>query len=278
MIVTGNFINATTKAVTTQAFSSPRLAAGWSFYAWDVTAALLANAPAGASAVNISLSMAALGAGWAEATIYPGPMVEVANPEPYRQPPAKVPTGPALYIALPTVLAFVVIMLFGTCLWNRKKRRIGLGNVMSRTRDGYGIGKSRVQRLGGRGRTTQRSAAVSLRDVPPQQVYRDVPDDNDGAHNGEKGKGVRTRSMLYFDTGAASRSGDRRDSDALGSLAGTPTSEHHRHHREDSYRAQQYAQQYGQQYGHEHPQSGGRSGNAFRDEMSRQERDRIARY
>ncbi|PHH67058.1 hypothetical protein CDD81_4453 [Ophiocordyceps australis] len=48
--------------------------------------------------------------------------------------PSKVPQGTTLAIALPLSLAAFALILVGLCLWNRKTRRIQLGNVMSRSR------------------------------------------------------------------------------------------------------------------------------------------------
>lgn len=119
----------------------------------------------------------------------PGPTVLVTHPPAYSQPPTQLPRGPALYIGLPTVLGVVVLCVVGACVWNRKARRIDLGNVMSRSRHGYGIGESRAQRLaksvrrsmrrggdggiGGSGRKDRGIQLVEREMLPPEQVYRD---------------------------------------------------------------------------------------------------------
>lgn len=40
---------------------------------------------------------------------------------------------------MPCVLGLVVLVVGGTCWWNRRERRIGVGNVMGRRRGGYGV-------------------------------------------------------------------------------------------------------------------------------------------
>lgn len=87
---------------------------------------------------------------------------------------AKAPTGQSLYIALPTVLGFIVLCVGGGFWWNRKARVVGLGNVMGRRR-GYGVGKSRRQRMGigkkGAIKLQDRDAGTAAEDVPPS--FRD---------------------------------------------------------------------------------------------------------
>ncbi|KAI9741334.1 MAG: hypothetical protein M1834_003051 [Cirrosporium novae-zelandiae] len=65
-------------------------------------------------------------------------------------PPTSVPNKAGLMIGLPVCLGFVLLVVCGLFIGMRKHRRIGLGNVMGRKR-GYGIGKSRKQRVGKKG-------------------------------------------------------------------------------------------------------------------------------
>jgi hypothetical protein len=107
-----------------------------------------------------------------------GPIIMVTtspSPEPYRQPKAKPPKGASLFIALPTVLAFIFLCIFGTYYWNRKHRTIGVGNVMGR-RNGYGSGQSRSQRLG-LGRKSRKDQGILLREqeLTSEGQYKDVP-------------------------------------------------------------------------------------------------------
>ena len=153
------------------------------FYTWKVDNSMLAGQPA----LNVSLLLlygATVGGGLVRNAT--GPTVLVQPVAPYRQPQTKLPVGPALYIGLPVILGVLLLVLFGTCLWNRRHRQIGLGNIMSRSRHGYGIGESRAQRLaksvrrsvmrrGGKGQGIQ----LTARDVQPHEVYRDVPEQAD---------------------------------------------------------------------------------------------------
>lgn len=248
VVIMGNLFNASTGNVVRQAFSSGTVAVGWSFYAWTVDAALLEGARS--AGVNVSLSMVYLTGSQANvsssaSTALQGPVVTVAKAVAALPELAKAPTGPALYIGLPAVLAFVIVVLAGTFLWNRHRRQIGLGNIMSRSRfgplaagrrKGYGIGKSRRQRTAAATATAASVGAIHLDDRPDR--FRD-----------------NEQSLSPPDR-------PRRDSDALGSLAGslvgTPTNDrfddvHHHHHRTTS-------------------GSTPSTGNAFRDELARQQR------
>lgn len=172
----------------------------------------------GKPAVNITLRIASLPLG-ASVTWIPGPTVVVTpspSPEPTKSP---VPQGEALYIALPTVLGFVALMIVGTCIWNRKHRKIGLGNIMGRGRGGYGVGKSRRQRIFGKGVKKEQAIGLMERDGAAavsarEGAYRDEDDE-------WKTVPGRGRARVRADDVELDR--PRRDSDALGSLVGTPT-------------------------------------------------------
>lgn len=221
---------------TDEAFSSDPMAAGWGFYRWPITANLYQSKHK--SAVNITLRIAALPAGSA-AKWFPGPVVHVMpSPTPLQE-PTKAPSGPALYIGLPTVLGFVALCVVGGCIWNAKKRRIGLGNVMSRGRHGYGVAKSRRQRIFGKGRGKGQQIRLMEREVDGQQEYRDEP-----------------RRDEWSGRAANPEDRPRRDSDALGSLAGTPTTD-----RFDFSRP-----------GFQNAKNGGHL-NVFRQEMDRQKKE-----
>lgn len=129
--------------------------------------------------------------------------------------PTTVPTGQTLVIALPVVFGTIALLLIGGCIWNRKTRSIQLGNVMSRSRHGY-TGR-RTRNLFNR---KNNGIQLDATPVSPPIDYRDIPDH------------------------------PRRDSEALGSLTGSPVRAHFE----------------------EQDTMGGR--NAFRDEVSRQDRER----
>ncbi len=275
------------------------LAAGWSFYAWTVDKALLNGASS--QGVNISIAMSYLSSGNVS-THLTGPVVRVSNPEPYRQKPAELPQGAALYIGLPCIVGFIAIMLVGTCIWNRRTRAIGLGNIMSRSRfgdigagfgrsKGYGIRKSRRQRVGAVHLDSKDAIRLQKREVraPGEASNRGA---GAGGNADDSYMGV-SRATTHADrdaspyTDASSKndgpptlalSGDhwtaapperpRRDSDALGSLAGSPTEERFRDfHRPRTARGD----------GNTGTNGGGNSGNsgstgnAFRDELWRQD-------
>lgn len=121
---------------------------------------------------------------------------------------------------------------------------------MSRSRHGYGIAKGRAKRMGRR--RDRKADNIRLMDnLPEDQHYRDEPRHQParGGHADDDGWGqqhVYHRQQNNNDfLGHA-----RRDSDALGSLAGTPTSA--------NFPATQPSQ----------------GGNAFREELERQQRER----
>ncbi|KAH7156210.1 hypothetical protein EDB81DRAFT_786294 [Dactylonectria macrodidyma] len=95
-------------------------------------------------------------------------------------------TGDNLTIALPVAFGSIVLLLIGGCLWNRKTRKISMGNIMSRTRHGYTGRKTR--RMFGR---KDNGIQLDTRAAAPSE-YRDAPER------------------------------PRRDSDALGSLVNSP--------------------------------------------------------
>lgn len=221
--------------------------AATSFYAWTVNSSLLDGATS--AGVNISLTITPLTSLGVATTPIQGPVVAVAKPGRYIPERTKAPTGPALYIGLPTVLGFVIVVLIGTFWWNRNHRKIGLGSVMGRGRGGYSVGKSRRQRMfSGAGRRERKEQAIGLmeRDVTGVnggEVYRDEVESE-----GPRVQVTAPEGEEFDFPGLP-----RRDSDALGSLAGSPTEERH----PDGFEGA--------------PKS---SGNAFRDELSRQERER----
>ncbi|KAJ0122267.1 hypothetical protein J7T55_002779 [Diaporthe amygdali] len=244
VILEGSYINATTGEIASQAFSSDKITAGWSYYAWAVDSKLMQ----GKSGVNITLFLNALDVDQnTTAKSYKGPTVLVTKTPTYHQAPPKMPTGAALYIGLPTVLGFCVVMIFGVCLWNRKARKIAIGNIMSRSRHGYGIAKGRAKRLGRR----DKKAAIRLMDqLPEDQHYRDEPQYH-SARADDDGWGQQHVVYHHHQQNNNEFLGHaRRDSDALGSLAGTPTSAH---------------------FPSTQPPQGG---NAFREELERQQRER----
>ncbi|KAI8944543.1 hypothetical protein F4801DRAFT_585317 [Xylaria longipes] len=221
--VVGNYINKTESP----AFMSGFIPAGFGYVSIKMTDDILLHQ----GSQNISLSLVAVVEGKRQEQ--PGPQINVTTrPGPVADAKGKLPQGAALYIALPTVLGFVIVCVAGTCLWNRHQRRIKLPSVMGRNYDVGKSGRSRF-RLGKRSKAVKASERIQLmeREIQAEggEVYRDLPDPADRP---------------------------RRDSDALGSLAGTPTEDR----RMDLGR----------------PGAAGNpaTGNAFRDELKRQENER----
>lgn len=54
----------------------------------------------------------------------------------------------ALYTGLPVGLAMVVAVVLGLFFGMRNRRKIGIGNIMGSRGSGYGVGKSRSERMG----------------------------------------------------------------------------------------------------------------------------------
>ena len=148
----------------------------------------------------------------------------------------KLPHGETLVIALPVVFGSIAIIIFGVFLWNRKTRKIHIGNIMGRSsgRNGYnGVGKRRIGFRSRKDNGIQLNTHVIPPPIPrgqkpphdrPEPDYPDYSDD------------VPERP--------------RRDSDALGSLANSPV--------HTSF--------------YEQGTTGGR--NTFRDEVQRQDQER----
>lgn len=248
--VTGTYINSTTGEAGDEAFVSDDIKARWSYYAWTPNKGYLSHG--NGQAVNITLTLKALESdGETVSQTYTGPTVLVTKAPSYQQAAPTVPTGAALYIALPTVFGFCLVMIFGVCIWNRKARKIGLGNVMSRGRHGYGVAKSRAKRMTMRmkgGRSQKQAAMHNIRmmdNLPEDQMYRDEPAQFDGRRDYQYDRDAEELNM-------GGRGHVRRDSDGLGSLAGTPTSERFPLPRDN----------------------GRQGGNVFREEVERQRRER----
>lgn len=192
LFVQGNYVNTTRDGQ--QAFEYGPISNSWGFISWTIKSDWLRSLPSN----NVTFYITAQGG-----RSVSGPMVMITTsptPGPYHQPPTQPPKGKDLYIALPAVGGFIILCLCGGFIFNRKQRRIGLGNVMGR-RKGYGVGKSRRQRLG----LGKKNGAIQLREqeLRADGQYRDVPVEQEARAPG------RVRS----------------DSDGLASLVATPTEE-----------------------------------------------------
>lgn len=211
-----------------------------------------------------------------------GPVVHVAKKEPYRQPPAELPSGAALYIGLPAVFLFIIVMVIGTCIWNKRHRHIDIASIRPRSRfnkKGYGVGRSRRQRTGAVNLDSKDAIALQSRGargggssshdeddyddfgMSKPTHYTDSPSEAEARHQNEYHKNSKSRApalTLSEDWAAPER--PRRDSDALGSLAGTPT--------EDRFGGDHRPRTAQGENG-----ENGSTGNAFRDELRRQNKN-----
>lgn len=115
------------------------------------------------------------------AEAFDGPMITLQNEPPHHYPPSAKNSinKEGLMIGLPVGLGFVLLVVVGLYIGMRKQRIIGLGNIMGHRNRGYGVGKSRRQRLG-----LGKKGAIRLddREVRPQYNDshghdRDVSDD-----------------------------------------------------------------------------------------------------
>jgi hypothetical protein len=193
-----------------QAYESDQTPNNWGFISWTPTKSLLQ----GYSSNNLTLYMTNLVAGVDGAVVSRmGPNITLTTRPATKYIAPKLTEGQkkeVLFIALPTTLGFCILIILGLYFWNRKERRIGLGNVMGRKR-GYGVGKSKRQRL----RLGKKNAIVLQerdRELTSEGVYRDTP-----TSSGPGGGALHRRA----------------DSDALASLVETPTEESRRAFVED---------------------------------------------
>lgn len=109
-------------------------------------------------------------------TEYPGPTILLTHAPAFKSKGTQAPRGAELYIALPVVGAFIAIMIFGTCVWNRGLRRIGIGNVMSRSR--HRLRKRRANKFSRKVRKTAKDDEIAV-----------MLEDWDGRESGEFGSG-----------------------------------------------------------------------------------------
>lgn len=109
--------------------------------------------------------------------------VEVPLGRPANKSNSSLPKGAALYIGIPVAFGAVILLVCGGCWWNRKTRRIDLGNIMKRSRRGYSGRKERRRMFDA---TRPEDGGIQLRDNENDfdahdhgfsaPVYRDAPD------------------------------------------------------------------------------------------------------
>ncbi|PGH27299.1 hypothetical protein AJ80_01009 [Polytolypa hystricis UAMH7299] len=133
-----------------------------------------------------------------------GPIISLVN-KPVKHypppPPTPPPTKLGLMVGLPIGLGAFCLIVFGLCYGMRKHRRIGLGNIMGGKTKGYGSGRSRVERLGGRRRGGP-SATIRMEDLDDPAVrYTDEPSvrtatDTETFNEAQRAKGNAFKSNL----------------------------------------------------------------------------------
>ncbi|KAM3513871.1 hypothetical protein MY11210_002499 [Beauveria gryllotalpidicola] len=109
-------------------------------------------------------------------------------------------TGHSLTIALPVVFGTILLLVVGLCLWNRKTRRIHLGDIVSRkSRHGYSGRAERRRRMFGSSSATA----------------------TDADHDIQLGNGFSDDGPAAYHDAPVAHGGSRRraDSDGLDSLA-----------------------------------------------------------
>ncbi|WEW60864.1 hypothetical protein PRK78_006352 [Emydomyces testavorans] len=117
----------------------------------------------------------------------------------YPPPPPSKPNKLGLMVGLPVALVVVFVISCGLCIGMKKERRIGLGNIMGRRSKGYSGAKSRIERLGGRGRRRDRS--IRMDDLEDPDRYTDDPlaherEDMDRFNEIERSQGNAFRTEL----------------------------------------------------------------------------------
>ncbi|KAK8016919.1 hypothetical protein PG993_015108 [Apiospora rasikravindrae] len=217
--IQGDYINQTNGETATQAFESTGVTASWGYWAWYADRKLLL----GQHALNLSISLGSLkpGGDVNGATVLRGPTILLSEAPVPKPKPVPSPAGPALYVGLPVIFGFAILCIFGVCVWNARHRRIELGNIMSRgRRHGYGGKSSRRNRMAGLSvgaspsddkKAAAERVQLMQRETAPDgnAVYRDLDDD------------AKQMEGNHFPP-LERPNQPRRDSDALGSLAGTP--------------------------------------------------------
>ncbi|KAI0393750.1 hypothetical protein F5Y17DRAFT_431237 [Xylariaceae sp. FL0594] len=234
--IVANYLNSTTGEPEPgiAAFESSTLLASSGFWTQPITDEYLRHQ----GSKNLTIILTSSVKGKEQQALSPIKVTTVPGPTANGR--GKTPDAAALYIALPTVLGFIALCVLGTCLWNRHHRRIQLGgrSVMGRNYDVSGSSRFGLKKKKKNKNKMSANERIQLmeREIEAEggAVYRDLPDP------------------------AANR--PRRDSDALGSLAGTPTRDRRMDFDEFDVAGRTPAP--------------APSGNAFRDELRRQADER----
>lgn len=193
-----------------------RVPARWGYWPFKLTSEHLM----GRASNNVTITLLASPEGSDEKNQSIALPVVLARPSLPPSPPTPTPSRTAILVAVPGSLGVFVLILLGLCFWHRQTRRINISNVMGRARRGYS-GRRQRRLL----RSADKDRAIQLQAAPLSPL------------------GPHYRDDLYR---------PRRDSDALGSLAGSPA--------KDTFDAPAHGDGHGR--------------NAFRDELRRQAQER----
>lgn len=130
----------------------------------------------GKSRNNISLSLVVhdTGAGSSEPEIIPGPIISITTPPVEHLPGIKSspPNRLGLEIGIPVGIGFFVLMLFLFWYGVKNHTKLDLKGLRDRRRKGYGVGKSRRQRMGKKGPIRMDDSEVAL----GGEAFRDDPE------------------------------------------------------------------------------------------------------
>jgi hypothetical protein len=167
----------------------------WGFFPFQLTSSHLADKDPNHRFTNASITLVSSFEGSDNKNSTERLFVTLSSP----QLPEAEPTTPldnqTLYIALPAALGGALLIVLGLFFWHRRTRKLGLGNVMGRGRNGYNSSRTRRMFRRGAGAKTDGAIQLDLRD-PGEPLYE------------------------YHDNPQPPRM--RRGSDDLGSLAGSP--------------------------------------------------------
>lgn len=159
-----------------QAFESDKIDPERGFYQWTFWKELYRHKNPLGIPIYLQLSVP-INETSTETTLIPGPTVHV-RPKYKRKPhhPSD-PTGRALYIGLPAFFGSLLLMVIGVSFCNRKVRRIGLGNVMSRSRRYLGktkrFGRSKSRKSKRQQNLDDKEQGVPLMDRDSNEYQRD---------------------------------------------------------------------------------------------------------
>lgn len=166
---------------TDQAFATDYMSSGWGYYEWKVKKNLFSPKQYKKQhTLNITIGFGAKNHNDHRVHWVRGPTVTIVRTRRFHEHKNELPDGAALYIGIPAVVGFVLLVSCGTCLMNRKLRRIGVGSVMGRGKGYNLLGKGKKKGLFGK---KNKDEGIRLMGRDEFEVddrdYRDTPDMED---------------------------------------------------------------------------------------------------